>query len=602
MAFAFKQKPLNKREIPLGVSLLFSLKKIAFLKDSVIFEEENKTMTTYSNHKSVYEVLQACLANGVKQVVISPGSRNAPLILSFAKHSEIECFSIVDERTAAFFALGLSQQSQLPTALICTSGTAVLNYAPAVAEAYEQNIPLLVLSADRPQEFIDQGVGQAIRQKSILNNFVERSYQLPSRNTSQDVAYARRLANEAVTLCKSKSRPVHINIPLWEPLYDKAEYDENTYKSIHTVDLSQKLTERELQRLGEKLNSSTKILIVVGFIAENPSLNKLLDNIVSEGKAVVLAESIANLKSDKFHYNIDRLLSAMVDEEPFRPDLLITLGGTLISKMIKQWLRENPAQEHWHLNSRGYFVDTFQCLTENIPLASDVFFEQITAYWKGNSQKFTDEWQQLAEKAEKKHLAYAAQTSWSDFQAFAVLLQYLPEESLLHLGNSTIIRYHQLFPYNAKLNYSSNRGVSGIDGCTSTAVGAAYNFNDFTTLITGDISLGYDSNALWHQYVSPRLRIIVINNGGGGIFRFLEAPSKQQELEEFFETTHSNRNYEHLTKHWGIDYLSVATKSDLENILQDFYSGERAKLLEIHTPQMDNAKVLRGYFKFMKEK
>ncbi len=191
---------------------------------------------------------------------------------------------------------------------------------------------------------------------------------------------------------------------------------------------------------------------------------------------------------------------------------------------------------------------------------------------------------------------------WCDFQAFEVLLRSIPEESLLHLGNSTVVRYHQLFPYNSKVQYASNRGTSGIDGCTSTAVGAAYAFDGFTTLITGDIALGYDSNALWHKYVSPKLRLIAINNGGGGIFRFLEASSKQEELEAFFETTHSNQSYEHLAKHWGISYISVENREALEGVLQEFYSGNTPKLLEIKTPQYKNAEVLRGYFSYLKDK
>ncbi|PVX51843.1 2-succinyl-5-enolpyruvyl-6-hydroxy-3-cyclohexene-1-carboxylate synthase [Balneicella halophila] len=559
-------------------------------------------MTEYSNHRSAYEVLQACIANGVKQVVISPGSRNAPLVLTFAKQPDIECFSVVDERTAAFFALGLSQQSHLPTALVCTSGTAVLNYAPAVAEAYEQNIPLLVISADRPEEFIDQGVGQAIRQKGILNNFVEKHYQLPAGSERKDVAYARRMANEAVNLCKQKHRPVHINIPFWEPLYDKTEYDDDKHKVIHSTELSQQLTKNEQDRLLAKLNDASSVLIVGGFISENSKLNDLLDSMVNKGKAVVLTESIANQKSDKFYYNIDRLLSAMPENSSFQPDLLITFGGTLISKMVKQWLRKDPPKEHWHLNKRDYFVDTFQCLSENIPLKPEVFFEQISKGWKKSDEEYSTRWRELAKIADKKHHNYLKDLLWSDFQAFNVILKNLPAQSLLHLGNSTVIRYHQLFPYNAEVSYFSNRGVSGIDGCTSTAVGAAYNFDGFTTLITGDISLGYDSNALWHQYVNPKLRIIVINNGGGGIFRFLEASSKHQELEQFFETTHSNQSYEHLASHWGINYQSVDNKNDLELKLKDFYTGNKARILEIFTPQIDSAKVLRGYFRFMKKK
>lgn len=557
-------------------------------------------MTVCSNHKVVHGLLQACLVNAVQHIVISPGSRNAPLTLSFAKHPEMQCYSIVDERSAAFFALGLAQQLKKPVALACTSGTAVLNYAPALAEAYEQNIPLVVLSADRPKELIDQAEGQSIRQERVLQNVVECSYQLPSGNAVHEVAYARRLCSEALTVCRERQRPVHINIPFWEPLYE-LQNCEQVSKVICSVKIEQRVEDAELKRLATKLKKASKVLILVGFLPENKELNALLDQLVKSEKAVVLTESIANLKSDAFHYQIDRLLSAMPEKELFVPDVLITLGGTLISKMVKQWLRSHSPKEHWHLNNKDCFVDTFQCLTENVAVSPTVFFQQMVSEWESSCADYVQLWEDLGKVAQKKHDEYVANIPWSDFQAFESVLNAVPENSLLHLGNSTVVRYHQLFPYNSQLQYASNRGTSGIDGCTSTAVGASFAYEGFTTLISGDISLGYDSNALWHQYVNPKLRIIVLNNGGGGIFRFLEASSKQKELEAFFETTHSSQSYEHLAAHWGIGYLSVANKADLENVLADFYKGELPKLLEIKTPQFDNAEVLRGYFDYLKK-
>ncbi len=557
-------------------------------------------MEHYSSHKVVYEVLQACVASDVKHFVISPGSRNAPFILSFAKHSRIKCYSIVDERSAAFFALGMAQQLQEPVGLVCTSGTAILNYAPAVAEAYEQNIPLLVISADRPKELVGQAEGQSICQENVLKNIVEQSYQLPSGNKPHTVAYARRLCGEALALCLAKQRPVHLNVPLWEPLYKKADYSTQIHRAIHSAATTAQLTENEMLRLAAKFNKAKKVLVLVGFLPENPQLNAILECFAKEKNVVVLTESIANLKSDTFHYNIDRLLSSCSKKEDFVPDILMTLGGTLISKVVKQWLRACPPKEHWHLNNRGEFVDTFQCLTENITVSPTTFFEQLLPFTETFNGEYAENWNALSEKAATKHNAYVAQLPWSDFQVFDTLLKHIPDNSLLQ--NSTVVRYHQLFPYNPQRKYASNRGVSGIDGCTSTAVGAAFVTDDFTTLITGDISFGYDSNALWHKYISPKLRLIVINNGGGGIFRFLEASAKQEELEEFFETTHSNQSFEHLAKHWGIEYLVAENKEELEGVLQDFYSGNTPKLLEVKTPQYKNAEVLRNYFKYLKEK
>lgn len=560
-------------------------------------------MAEYSDNPIVYELLQACVTQKVKHIVISPGSRNAPLILSFAKHNHLKCYSIVDERVASFFALGLSQQTRSIVALVCTSGTAVLNYAPAVAEAYYQNIPLLILSADRPKELTNQAEGQAINQTRILQNIVEESYELPSATQEYNKTYARRIANEAINLCHRKNRSVHINIPLWEPLYNKSKYDTKTYRPLHIAPTKNKLTDDYIQHLSKQFNQAKRVLIVVGFMPKNNLLNNLLEKLVQEKNAVVLTETIANLKSEDFHYNIDRLISAMNDTEYFTPDLLITCGGTLVSKMIKQWFRKDKPSAHWHINDRNYIIDTFQILTEDIRLKPELFFTDLYPHISPKENTYKTNWTTLAEEAKKQHHEYLQKITWSDLQAFDTLLSKLPPQSHLQLGNSTVVRYHQLFPYNHHLLYASNRGTSGIDGCTSTAVGAAYTYDGFTTLITGDISLRYDSNALWHNYINPKLRIIVINNGGGGIFRFLKESSEQQELEYFFETTHSSNSNKTLAEHWRLIYQSAHSKEELTNALTTFYTEDtRPKILEIFTPQLKNPEILRAYFKAMKTK
>lgn len=560
-------------------------------------------MVAYSNNPNVYEIVQACLKHGVKHIVISPGSRNAPLVLSFARNNKFQCYSIVDERVAAFFALGMSLQTQSTIALVCTSGTAVLNYAPAVAEAYYQNIPLLVLSADRPKELIDQAEGQAIRQAKILDNIVERSYTLSGDTAPHHIAYSKRLINEALSLCKQTNRPTHINIPLWEPLYTTTTYDDRDYHPLTTSQTIIQLQEHLLKELSKEFENAKKVLIVIGFMRENKVLNKQLEQFAKKYDAVVCTETISNLKSTIFHYNIDKLLTAIPNADTeYCPDLVITCGGTLVSKMMKQWLRNCKQATHWHINDKSYFVDTFQLLSRNITVKPEIFFEQLGTHLQTKKQRYSLLWEGLNQVATKIHSDFLQQTIWSDLQCFETLLENIPNNTNLHLGNSTVIRYHQLFPYNNKLQYTANRGTSGIDGCTSTAVGIAHETEAFTTIITGDISLKYDSNALWHNHINPKLRIIVINNGGGGIFRFLKDASEQAELENFFETSHSSGDSKTLAAHWGIDYLSVSSNTALKKVIQTFYTDNATpKMLEIFTPRLTNAKILRAYFKELKQ-
>lgn len=556
-------------------------------------------MILNSNKQSAYELVKACEVHHVKHIIISPGSRNAPLILAFARNTQMKCYSIVDERVAGFFALGVSQQTREIVALVCTSGTAMLNYGPAVAEAYYQNIPLLVISADRPKELRNQEEGQAINQENIFQNIVEKSYQLVDSDDNNCESYTHRLCNEALSICKQTSRPVHINIPFWEPLYGTKFY-EHTYKPLRSLDTQKLLAVREIETLANIFNKSERVLILVGFMPENSLIDKLLRQLVAKKGVVVLTETIANLKSDTFHYNIDRLLDSMQEVADFVPDLLISFGGTIISKKIKHWLRTNKPNEHWCLNERNYFIDTYQSLTKNISVSPTVFFEQLLPHLEDKETKFSNYWNTLGRKAFESHKRYLKDVEWSDLQSFNIVLNYLPQPSLLQLGNSTVVRYHQLFPYNNKIQYASNRGVSGIDGSTSTAVGASFIYDGFTTLITGDISFGYDSNAMWHQYINPKLRIIIINNGGGGIFRFLEDSSKTEELEVFFETKHSSHSFELWAKQWNIQYEKVENKDELVQALTTFYTGDRMKMIEIKTPSNNSAMVLRNYFEALK--
>ncbi|WP_207784625.1 2-succinyl-5-enolpyruvyl-6-hydroxy-3-cyclohexene-1-carboxylic-acid synthase [Marinifilum breve] len=574
---------------------------------STIEKENTKYMErNYSDIKGVKELIDICWAKGMEYVIVSPGSRNAPLSISFAKDQRIKSLVIVDERSAAYFALGIAQQTRKPVGLVCTSGTALLNYGPAVAEAYYQRLPLVVISADRPTEWIGQDDSQAIPQPDVFRGFVKASYQLPlDANNPDDCWYLNRMGNEALTKAQTgRIGPVHINFPLREPLYGVKQYPDADERVIRKVSSVDELSKESVEDLATAFNSNKKILILAGLLHQQPELNELLKQLAQKPNVVVMTESVANLHGEEFLPCIDRVICSIKDEEKkdFQPDLLINFGGPLVSKMIKAFLREYRPKEHWFVGKEDHFIDTFKNLTSHIDVSPLAFFRQLLPALNHTQSGYANLWKEKDAVVGKIHDQYLDHLQWSDMKAFEKILEAIPKGGNLQLANSSVVRYAQLFKTSDQLTYNSNRGTSGIDGCTSTAAGAALVNGKTTTLITGDVSFFYDSNGLWNKYLQPNLKIILINNGGGGIFRFISGPSGVDELEEYFETVQEYRA-DKLAETYGLDYFYAENETEVESVLPEFYAAnERAAVLEIKTPRTINDQVLINYFKTIKEK
>ena len=556
-----------------------------------------------SDKKVVKTLIDICLVEGLREVVISPGSRNAPLTLTFAAHPDFECFSIVDERSAGFFALGMAQQTGRPVALVCTSGSALLNYAPAIAEAYYQNIPLVVISADRPMEWIDQGDGQTIRQEGALANIVKYSCQLPtSKNASN--WYVNRLVSEAFYHCQYKQAgPVHINVPLAEPLYGKTVHPEEKQRRIKQIKTCDSIPPNELLTLSEQWAKRDKVLIVAGLQKPDSRLQDVLNVLSEMDQVVVLTETISNINGAQIINGIDKLISTITEDEIhfYKPTLLITFDGAVISKMVKKFLRSYQAKEHWHISSTSRHLDTYQQLTTSIEANPVDFFEQLLPHIASVKSRYKTTWLNRAERSEKHHSEFLEKSGWNDLKAYEHLAAQLPADWEVQWGNSSAIRYAQLFAsFYQNVSYC-NRGTSGIDGCVSTAVGASYIAQKPTLLVLGDLSFIYDSNGLWNNYLKPNLRIIVVNNGGGGIFRFIPGPSDSEELETFFEASHQ-LNVKPLAEMYGLKYITANDEASMNDCLtQLFAESDQPIILEVKTPAKENAGVLKSYFKRLKE-
>lgn len=543
-------------------------------------------------------IIAICLAKGIKNIVISPGSRNAPLTIGFVNNPEFNCYSIADERCAAFFALGIAQQTQKPAAVVCTSGSALLNYYPAFAEAFYSQIPLIVLSADRPQSKIDIGDGQTIRQENVFKN-----HSLYNANLTETASVENDLKiNKAIKIAFAQKGPVHINAPFDEPLYQTVSKLEVDVTISAFAKRQKKLSMDVIIEYAAIWNASKKKLILVGENKPNKMDAEIIESLAKDDSVVVMTETTSNLHHASFLNNIDTIITPFSNEEfkDFQPDILITFGGMVVSKRIKAFLRKYQPTHHWHIDTlRAY--DTYGCLTQHFKVNPNQFFSQFLPLTIPIKSDYRSTYEEVAVLRKRKHQDYLKSIPFSDFKAFEKIISSLAEDCMLHLSNSSAIRYAQLFDLNSSITVFCNRGTSGIDGCTSTAIGAAVANEKSTVLIAGDIGFLYDSNALWNEYIPKNFKIILINNGGGGIFRILPGHEETPVFNTFFETSHC-LTAEQLAKMYGFEYSIASDENSLSKSLNALYSqNEKPSILEVFTPTRENDKILLQYFQELVE-
>ena len=562
---------------------------------------------TTSSHIQCRELVEVMIAAGVRHAVVSPGSRNAPLIIALAREPRIKKWVITDERSAAFVAIGIAQRLLQPVMITCTSGSALLDYAPAIAEAYYRHIPLIVVSADRPNEWIDQNDSQTIRQHAALAAIVKQSYNLPTHcNEENSRWYANRIINDAAIAATSAPMgPVHINVPLTDPLCNTVKLPQGQTRIISALPIRHEIESSAISQLASTVASTERVMILVGFHEPSPSLNASLSHLARFDNITVLTETISNLHDDNFISAIDRTLGVMPGNEAalYAPQLLIVAGGAPVSKVVKKFLRRYPAMQQWRVGNDRCIIDTMQHLTMRIDSSPEQFFNDILlalpeCTQPGQCAGYASLWQKLAGDAAAWHAQYVNDAPWCDLKAFSLIMHNLPANCTFHLSNGTCIRYAQLFGTQCHIPCYCNRGTSGIDGSTSTALGTSLVApgNETTLLITGDMSFGYDLAGIASQYVSRRFKIIVMCNGGGNIFRFLNGTSELPELEEYFEVSRTTR-IQALASAFGFDYFEATDAETLSATIGRFYESTQQAILAIHTPARENAAILRRYFR-----
>lgn len=542
----------------------------------------------YSTKENIRQLTSLMVAHGVTEVVISPGSRNMPLAETFAHCEKLHCHAVTDERSAGFYALGLAQQKESPVAVCVTSGSALLNLASAVSEAYYQQLPLLVISADRPEAWIGQMDGQTIPQMGSFGRLVKSSVCLNEPSNDTDRWHNNRMINEALlALQLHHPGPVHINVPITEPFFDCSATELPQERTIQCV------TGNETALL-ETWRAAHAPMIIVGQLS--PKSAKEIEPLLERIGVPILCESLSNLHTSTAIHLFDLTLVAKKDLSHLVPDLVIYLGGHIVSKRLKRWLRNQPPKNLWRISPEGAVQDTFQALTHVIKATPLHFLTLLESHICDGHRMYFDIWQSEEDSVRQKLCCPKAYAALSVAYKFC---EEIPQGSTLVLANSSSVRYAQLAPSQPHVNIYCNRGVNGIDGSLSSAVGiAAADTSRPVYLLIGDLSFFYDMNGLWNTHLPHNLHILLINNGGGEIFRTLPGLPDNPSTRTFVMASHGAT-----AKGWvesmQCRYVSVKNAEEYQQNLSQFiqYQGKRPIVMEVFTDPIQDEEVQKSLYR-----
>lgn len=509
----------------------------------------------YSNKENVNILTALLVAHGVRHAVVCPGSRNAPVTHNLNECPDIQCYPVTDERSAGFYALGMSQALKQPVVVCVTSGTALLNLAPAVAEAYYQHIPLVVISADRPQQWIDQLEGQTLPQPDALGRFVKKAVSLPEPHDEEERWYCNRLVNEALII---RNAPVHINVPITEPLFD-----------FSVLELP---VERKIEWLPADISAATLSHVSQMFLqAKRPML----------------------ISGQPMNPLMDEAVSLVGDDPDYIPDFVLYIGGSIVSKRLKRFLRK--AKETWVVNETGEVTDTFMNLTHILQGDGEAVADHIRFMLVMEPHPFVQLWDALLSSIRQQVEAY--EPGYSQMAAVKYFEANVGE-AVVHYANSSAIRLANIFALHPVW---CNRGVNGIEGSLSTAAGFSVVTSDRVFCVIGDLSFFYDQNALWNQNLRQNFRILLLNNGRGGIFNMLPGLEESPARDGIVAAEH-HATAEGICRQNDIVYLCANGPHDLHQAIDTllYIDSDRPVLLEVFTSADEDEQVYRDYYKSLK--
>ena len=565
----------------------------------------------YCSKENVNILTALLVAHGVRHAVVCPGSRNSPVVHNLNECPDITCYPVTDERSAGFYALGMSQALSQPVVVCVTSGTALLNVAPAVAEAYYQQRPLVVISADRPPQWIDQLDGQTLPQPDALGRFVRKAVSLPEVISSPPELggvrgglrsaegrllpegrknkrigslvqttppagtppnlggewmseahwYCNRLVNEALIV---KNGPVHINVPISEPLFD--------------FSVASLPKERKIERLSADISASTLSHVTRMFLqAKRPML----------------------ISGQPMNPLMDEAVCLVDDDERYVPDFVLYIGGSIVSKRLKHFLRK--AKETWVVNETGEVTDTFMNLTHVVHGDGEAVADHIRFMLVMEPHPFVKLWDDLLERVRRRAEAY--EPAYSQMAAVKYFESQVGD-AVVHYANSSAIRLANSFARSHRV--FCNRGVNGIEGSLSTAAGFSV-VSHLTSqpsnvfCVIGDLSFFYDQNALWNQNLGKNFRILLLNNGRGGIFNMLKGLEESPARDKLVSAEH-HTSAEGICRQNDVVYLSAADMPQMRSAIDTllYIESDRPVLLEVFTDAYTDEQTLKTYYQFLK--
>ena len=560
----------------------------------------------YSNKENVNILTSLLLEYGVSDAVVCPGSRNAPIVHNLSVCEAIRCRPVTDERSAAFYALGLAIATRRPTVVCVTSGSALLNVMPAVAEAAYQHVPLVVISADRPQQWIDQLDGQTIPQSDALGRFVRKAVQLPEPHNDEERWLCRRLVNEAMHLATCRQgAPVHINVPISEPLFEFST--EQLPQLSRFNNIKRAAINDASMDMPDAFHDATRPMIVIGQLAHGTISHETIRSL-SE-KYVVMSEPLSSPSYMTIHF--DEAIRYIVsdnssinddedDKTAYYPDYVIYVGDTLVSKPARRFLRNAKAPSCLITPDAADIHDPLMTLTDIVECDTDSINALLASLCDAPDTdercRFHDRWQSFLDACAAHADAYAPEYSqMATVKYFEEQLADLDIDICVHYANSSAVRLACIY---AQHYVWCNRGVNGIEGSLSTAAGFSLATHDMTVCVIGDLSFFYDQNALWNSNLRGNLRIILLNNRGGGIFRQLPGLSDSPAADDLVMASHENTAQGICTQN-DIGYLSAKNMDEMQIGVVTLLTreSERPMLLEVFTDSNDDVKALEKYFK-----
>ncbi len=533
-------------------------------------------------------VVAALYNKGLRHAVISPGSRNAPIIMAFARFGKIQCHSAVDERAAAFIALGIAKQSGQSVAVVCTSGSALANFYPAVLEAYYMQVPLIVISADRPAEMIDRWDGQTIHQTNIFGKHIKGSFSTPEHQEADLSEWFISAAYDTYDAANGQVQgPAHLNMPLQEPLYEAVK-EQFEYPALDAVSVSMQHEEAIPEALKQALQKAKTMFL---FGADHSASE--IDSLKEQSNVVVLADLMSNRRPLQSVHNWESVLLQHDNKDALLPEVLVSFGKMVLNKTLKQLLRQQKIQ-HWHIDRSGYCADTFFSEPQTITLSQETFFKWYNAQAHHHASDYLSQWEKLSQSQ--------LEVDWqvddfTELSAVAQILKQIPETAVLHVSNSMSVRNAAYMAQylHPSIKVYCNRGVSGIDGCSSTALGMAMADQEHQhVLLSGDLAFLYDINAYFVHTVPANFKVVVMNNGGGGIFKILDGPDKMPELQPFVFTP-QNIQIKALSEAYGLQYLKADSTDALSSEFDQLLQTKQAAVLEIRTNADTNAKQFKQF-------